>query len=221
MASTTSSRPRILIADSHDVALNGLFRILAKNGCDVREARTNEELLSKLKVPLPDLLIIDYASLKECTPDDLIALRQQFDTLQLMVITSHRDKKTIIRILESGIHGFLFKDCTEQEFVRCVEAMLRGERFFCNDVFDILMETRLARPESQWPSHLTTREVDIIKLIVKGYSTSLIAGELNLSPHTISTHRKNIIRKLKIKSPVELVAQAYDLGLVSRDDTQV
>lgn len=217
MAADTSSRPRILIADSQEVTLNGLMRILEKNSCDVNDVRSNSDLLSMLRIPLPDLLVIDYASLKEFAADDLIGLRQQYDALPLMVVTANRDKKTILKILELGIHGFLFKDCTEQEFVRCVEAMLRGERFFCNEVFDILMEARLARPESQWPSHLTTREVDIIRLIVKGYSTSVIAGELNLSPHTISTHRKNIIRKLKIKSPVELVAQAYDLGLVTRD----
>jgi len=217
MTSTRSSQPVILVADGQDFARNGFVHILSKHACDVKEARTNEELRVKLNRPLPDLLVIDYLSLKDVTADDVISLRQQYDTLPLMVVTSHHDKKVILRILESGVHGFLFKDCSEQELIRCVEAMLRGERFFCNEVFDILMEARLSRPEGQWPSQLTSREVDVIRLIVKGYSTSIIAGELNLSPHTISTHRKNIIRKLKIKSPVELVAQAYDLGLVSRD----
>jgi DNA-binding NarL/FixJ family response regulator len=219
MAIATSSRPKILIADGQEITLNGFTRILEKNSCDVSDVKTSDDLVSKLRVPLPDLLIIDYTSVKDFTSDDLAGLRQQHDALPLMIVTSHRDKKTILKILESGVHGFLFKDCTVQEFVRCVEALLRGERFFCNEVFDILMEARLARPGNQWPSQLTSREVDIIKLIVKGYSTSVIAGELNLSPHTISTHRKNIIRKLKIKSPVELVAQAYDLGLISRSDT--
>lgn len=215
MGTITSARPRIFVADGQEITLHGLLRILERNACDVTPLRNNEDLITKLVIPLPDLLIIDYASIRDFNADDITSLRQQYDVLPLMIVTSHRDKKTILRILESGVHGFLFKDCTEQEFIRCVEAMLRGERFFCNDVFDILMEARLAKPESQWPSNLTTREVDIIRLIVKGHSTSVIAGELNLSPHTISTHRKNIIRKLKIKSPVELVAQAYNLGLVT------
>jgi DNA-binding NarL/FixJ family response regulator len=209
-----ASRPRVLVADGQEVSLNGLLRILEQANCEVNEARTTEDLRSKLRHPLPDVLIIDYSSLKDFEPDDVIGIRQQFAALPLMVITSERDKKTILRILENGIHGFLFKDCTEQELIRCVEALLGGERSFCNDVFDMLMEARLAKPGTQWPSQLTSREVDIIRLIVKGYSTSVIAGELNLSPHTISTHRKNIIRKLKIKSPADLVAQAYDLGLI-------
>ncbi len=217
MATTISTRPRIVIADGQEITLNGFLRILERNACDVSGVKTGKDLSLKLVIPLPDLVIVDYASVKDFSVDDLNGLRQQYDLLPLMIVTSQRDKKTVLKILEFNVHGFLFKDCTEQEFVRCVESMLRGERFFCNEVFDILMEARLVRPENQWPSQLTTREVDIIRLIVKGYSTSVIAGELNLSPHTISTHRKNIIRKLKIKSPVELVAQAYDLGLVTRD----
>lgn len=219
MTTVTSTRPRILVADGQEITLNGFLHILERNACDVHAARNGNELFSKLVNPLPDVLVVDYASLKDFDADDLNRLRERFENLPLMIVTSHRDKKTILRILEYSVHGFLFKDCSEQDFIRCVEAMLRGERSFCNEVFDILMEARLSRQETQWPSSLTTREVDIIRLIVKGYSTSVIAGELNLSPHTISTHRKNIIRKLKIKSPVELVAQAYDLGLVSRNDT--
>lgn len=219
MTTTASTRPRILVADGQEITLNGFMRILERNACDVSSSQSGNELLSKLKHPLPDLLIVDYASLKDFEADDLGKLRGEFETLPLMVVTSQRDKKTTLSILDFSVHGFLFKDCSEQEFVRCVEAILRGERSYCNEVFDILMESRLTRQETQWPSSLTTREVDIIRLIVKGYSTSAIAGELNLSPHTISTHRKNIIRKLKIKSPVELVALAYDLGLVTRNDT--
>lgn len=86
-----------------------------------------------------------------------------------------------------------------------------------SQVFDIGMRTRFEdQSVPRWPSQLTTREVDIIRLVVKGHSTSTIANELNLSPHTISTHRKNIIRKLKIKSPVELVAHALEMGLIAK-----
>lgn len=221
MATPRSSRPRVLVADGQELTLNGIMHVLAKvAGYEVTDAKTHDDIRLKLKYPLPDLFIADYSSVREFSPDHLIGIRQQYETLPLIAVTANRDKKVILRLLESGIHGFLFKDCSEQELIRCAEALLRGERFFCNEVFDILMEARLSRPSiEQWPSQLTSREVDIIRLIVKGHSTSIIAGELNLSPHTISTHRKNIIRKLKIKSPVELVAQAYDLGLIGRENT--
>jgi DNA-binding NarL/FixJ family response regulator len=213
-----SQRPRVLVADGHDLTLNGITHVLSGGSYEITGIRNNEDLRLKLKHPLPELLIIDFNSVRGISADDLINIRQLYDSMPIVALTANRDKKIILKLLESGIHGFLFKDCNEQELTRCVEALLRGERFFCSDVFDILMEARLARPErEQWPSQLTAREVDIIRLIVKGHSTPIIASELNLSPHTISTHRKNIIRKLKIKSPVELVARAYDLGLISRE----
>jgi len=209
----------VLVADGQDLTLRGIIQLLSKS-CDIVDARTREDIDLRLKYPLPDLFIVDYCSLKDFSPDNLVTVRQQFETLPVIAITNNPNKKVILMLLESGIHGFLFKDCSEQELIRCVEAVLRGERFFCKEVFDILIEARLSRPGAeQWPSQLTAREVDIIRLIVKGHSTSIIASELNLSPHTISTHRKNIIRKLKIKSSVELVAQAYDLGLVVRDSS--
>jgi DNA-binding NarL/FixJ family response regulator len=220
MRAPTSSRPRVVVADGQDLTLNGIAHVLTKRSYDVTDARSHDEIRLKLKHPLPDLFIVDYNSVTDLSFDELIGIRQQYESLPIIAITGNRDKKIILKLLESGVHGFMFKDCNEQDLIRCVEALLRGERFFCTEVFDILMEARLSRPGSeQWPSQLTSREVDIIRLIVKGHSTSIIASELNLSPHTISTHRKNIIRKLKIKSPVELVAQAYDLGLITRKAT--
>lgn len=218
MAAARKSRFRVLIADGQDLTRNGIAHVFAKGqGFEATKARNRDELRLHLRHPLPDLFIADYNSIPEFSADDLIEVRQQFDTLPVMAITSDGDKKVILRLLESNIHGFLFKDCSEKELIRCAEALLRGERFFCTEVFVMLMEARLSRPSEQWPSQLTSREVDIIRLIVKGHSTSIIAGELNLSPHTISTHRKNIMRKLKIKSPAVLAARAYDLGIIGRE----
>jgi len=68
-------------------------------------------------------------------------------------------------------------------------------------------------PETE-PTTLTTRETEILKLIAHGHSTQAIADTLFLSPHTVQTHRKSIIKKLNIKSPTEFVIYAMDLGLL-------
>lgn len=215
MATNQQPRPCVLIADGQELTLNGLVHLLGMT-YEVAEAKNAPELVMRLK-KTPGLLVIDYNTLTDFSADALIELHQSSESLPIMVVTASHDRRVILKILESGIHGFLYKDCSAQELLHCADALLRGERYFCDEVFDILMESRVAKPGSEhWPSHLTTREVDIIRLIVKGHSTPVIAGELNLSPHTISTHRKNISRKLKIKSSVELAAQAFDLGLIER-----
>jgi DNA-binding NarL/FixJ family response regulator len=148
-------------------------------------------------------------------PIDLKNLRVEKPTVPVLVFTSDKNKQSIVQVLETGVNGFLFKDCLEDEIIRAVDSIIAGEKFFCNKVFDILLDMRQQKQAGATLSTaLTSREVDIIKLVVGGQSTISIAEQLNLSPHTISTHRKNIIRKLKIKSPVELVTYAYDLGLL-------
>jgi two-component system, NarL family, invasion response regulator UvrY len=69
-------------------------------------------------------------------------------------------------------------------------------------------------PEACDPAILTVRETEILKLIASGKSTQVVADELHLSPHTVHTHRKSIIKKLNIKSPTEFVIYAMDFGLI-------
>jgi DNA-binding NarL/FixJ family response regulator len=82
-------------------------------------------------------------------------------------------------------------------------------------VLDVIMEKTFApEPIASDPAILTVRETEILGYLANGYSTQNIADELHLSPHTVHTHRKSIIRKLNIKSPTEFVIYAFDLGLV-------
>jgi len=90
----------------------------------------------------------------------------------------------------------------------------RGEKFFCNKILDVILEKHLIEDKDDCKSaSLSEREIELIKLAVKGFSNKEIADKLFLSIHTVYTHRKNIMRKLKIKSPVELVLYALNSGI--------
>jgi DNA-binding NarL/FixJ family response regulator len=206
-------KPTILIADSHALTTLGIRFLLQKSSNHlVVEAIDKTSLDAQLQAGSIVLLIIDYATLKDFSVEDLIELRKQHMDLSTLVFTSDKNEESILKVLEQGVQGFLFKDCSVDEISRAIESLLQGEKFFCNRVFDLVMQKRLDKTQPDYL--LSSREIEIIKLVVKGQSTLSIADKLHLSPHTISTHRKNIIKKLKIKSPVELVAYAYELGLV-------
>jgi DNA-binding NarL/FixJ family response regulator len=208
-------RREIVLADGQALTACGIKYLLGNGkGVEIIEVKEKQALFNSISKEVT-LTIIDYLSIKDFGALDIAELKKQNPDIPFLVITSDQNKDTILHVLESGVNGFLFKECYEDEIVRAVDAIIAGEKFYCNKVFDILMENRQQKPAIDClPTQLTSREVDIIKLIVKGHSTATIAGLLNLSPHTISTHRKNIIKKLKIKSPVELVTYAYDLGLI-------
>jgi DNA-binding NarL/FixJ family response regulator len=205
----------IILADNQALTACGIKYLLENDrSTKITEAKEKQILLDAVTDDVA-LIIIDYLSVKNFDASGIAKLKGQNPRVPILVITSDHNKQTIVEVLETGVNGFLFKDCYQDEIIRAVDAIMAGQKFYCNKVFDILMETRQQKTVGDClPTKLTIREIDIIKLVVKGQSTITIAQNLNLSPHTISTHRKNIIKKLKIKSPVELVTYAYDLGLI-------
>ena len=96
-----------------------------------------------------------------------------------------------------------------------VYSVARGEKFFCHKILNIIMEKHFSpEPVEVVPGILTIRETEILKYLASGYSTQKVADELYLSPHTVHTHRKSIIKKLNIKSPTQFVVYALDFGLI-------
>lgn len=215
MKNVSLAKYEIVLADSQALTACGIKYLLEREGSTkITEAKETESLLSAVTKETA-LLIIDYLSVKDFDATGLKELKDRNPTVPVLVITADHDKQTIIQVLDTGVNGFLFKDCYEDEITRAVETIIKGEKFFCNKVFDILMENRQQKEEPDcFPAELTPREISIIKLVATGQSTINIAEKLNLSPHTISTHRKNIIKKLKIKSPVELITYAFELGFI-------
>jgi DNA-binding NarL/FixJ family response regulator len=209
----SASNRDIVIADGQPLAVAGAKYFLG-SAYAFREVQARAGLFSAVQVQ-PSLAIIDYTTVEDFKPADMALLRSEFPLLPVLVLTQDQNKDSIFEVLEAGVSGFLFKNCSGDEIIKAVKAVTAGERFYCNQIFDLLMRTQAgAGAVHGQPTELTPREVEIIRRVVMGKSTAAIAQELHLSPHTISTHRKNILKKLQIKSPVELVTYAYDLGLM-------
>jgi DNA-binding NarL/FixJ family response regulator len=163
------------------------------------------------------ILLVDYLSLKDFSAQDLIALKAQYTDVRTVAITNDRSVANILGVLEGGVDGFLFKDCGAEEVIRAVKSVGQGDKYFCSRVLEIIMQDRLGNKLGEMQlNELSRREKQIIKLVVEGESTFSIAEKLHLSPHTVSTHRKNINKKLNIRTPVDLVILAYDRGLISK-----
>lgn len=170
------------------------------------------ELLEKHK---PDLPIVDYNMTGYVTITDLLTIREYSAETNVLIISDDGDKASIIQVLQAGVIGYLTKECSREEILMAVYAVARGEKFFCHKILNIIMEKHFSpEPAEVVPGILTVRETEILALLAGGYSTQKVADELHLSPHTVHTHRKSIIKKLNIKSPAEFVIYALDFGLI-------
>ena len=107
-------------------------------------------------------------------------------------------------------------ECDEEEIIHAIFAIYKGEKFYCNKVLDIVFNKHLFKKEDDncEPTNLTVRETEITILITKGNTNKEVAELIHLSPHTIHTHRKNIMKKLGLKSVSELTIYAISTGLI-------
>lgn len=208
---------KILLADNQPLTAAGLTSILnEKDDLFIVDQVIARERLSKLlEQHKPDLLIVDYNIAGYIAKTDLLTIKEFSPETNVLVISSDNDKASILQVLQSGVIGYLTKECSREEIMMAVYAVARGEKFFCHKILNIIMEKHFSpEPIEVVPGILTLRETEILKYLASGYSTQKVADELYLSPHTVHTHRKSIIKKLNIKSPTEFVIYALDFGLI-------
>ena len=208
---------KVLLADNQPLTSAGLRHILQEKSdlSIVDQATSGDQLQSLIKEHKPDLLIADYNLPGFISKEDLAAVKNYSPKTNVLVVSSDNNKESILNVLQSGVIGYLTKQCSQREILTAVYSVAKGEKFYCHTILDMIMEKHFSpQPMEVVTNTLTARETEILKLLARGYSTKKLADQLHLSPHTVHTHRKSIIKKLKIKSPTEYVIYAMDLGLM-------
>jgi len=208
----------IIIADNQNLTLAGLqFFIQSRPDFKITSIiQDPASLAGEISRVNPDVLIVDYNLPDYISPDQLeIVLRA--NPVNTLVITADDSKTKMMRVVQMGVQGFLTKSCSKEEILIAIQATARGEKFFCHKVLNMVLEkNNPVQEESDCEaSGLTKRETEILKHLAEGLTTKQMADLLNLSPHTVHAHRKNIIKKLNIKSPTEFVVHAIDFGLIN------
>ena len=209
---------RILLADAQYLVREGLKSILAHQPDMqiVGEVADEKAMLSAIGQYLPDLIILDHDTLQFYSDHrwpDFLDLASQH---RFLIISQDHDRSRITNMLEQGINTILTKYCDEDEIVNAIRASMKGEKYFCTKVLDILVDSvREDSRDTCAPTCLTAREAEIVQLIASGCKTRDVAEKLHLSPHTINTNRKNIFKKLGIRSGNELILYALNTGLIT------
>ncbi len=206
----------ILLADVQYLVRAGLRCILSRydDFHVVGDVAHESELEPALRQFRPDLLIIDYNAPGYFSRESVERSLHSRPGTRILVISDDSDKNSIFKVLENGVQSFLTKTCDEQEIADAVRASIKGDKFFCTKVLDVLLEKSLGKPDSCAPTPLSPREIEIVQLVAKGYIAKEIAGKLHLSTHTVYTHRKNIMKKLQLQTPSELMLYALNNGIL-------
>lgn len=202
-----------IIADNQELTHFALESLLRKDNENiVYHASDRAGLIALLKEHESAVVLLDYTLFDFADEDQLLIIAERFSLSQWLLISEELTPLFIRRIIYSS-HQFsmVFKDGTMSEIQEALKAVTRHNRYLSQRALETLISQQ---QEEEAPSILTQTETDIVKAIALGKTTKEIAAERFSSIHTITTHRKNIFRKLGINTAHEVVKYALRAGLI-------
>ncbi|MFN8697747.1 MAG: LuxR C-terminal-related transcriptional regulator [Flavobacteriales bacterium] len=213
---------RIVIADSNHLIRAGLNAVLSQYDDFelVGEADSSEKLIDLVRHFRPDVVLVDFAA-RDFSVDVVQRCLRVSPQSRLVAITPEQSGVTIVNALRAGITSYIKTDCDVHEIVHSIRETNSGGRFFCGQILESIRRESIEvddleiRELSCEPVSISERELEVIRLIAEGYTNNEIATKLFLSPHTVNTHRKNIMQKLGVNNTAAIVLYAVKTELVS------
>ncbi|MFK3772558.1 response regulator [Pseudomonas sp. NPDC089406] len=216
---------RLLLVDDHSLIRAGVRALVSDipGYTVVGEAEDGAQLLEQVASLAPDIILLDISMRSTSGLDALTQLRASGCTSKVLMLSMHTDPELIMRALESGAHGYLLKDTTATELEQALSALRSNERYLSPAIAHTVINQALQRAQtSKVPGderhNLTARQLEILRLIVRGKSTREIASGLGLSIKTVETHRSQIMKRLQIYDVAGLVLFAVREKIISLDD---
>jgi two-component system response regulator NreC len=211
---------RILLADDHTLMRQGLRALLERQeGLSVvAEAADGHEAVERATEMRPDIAIIDIGMSNLNGIEATRRITEKHPETAVIILSMHADEGYVLRALSSGARGYLLKDSPEQDLINAIRAVKQGKAFFSPEISRMLAEDymRQMRQRGVDDSYelLTPREKEILQMLGEGKSNKEVAARLNLSPHTVETHRGNILEKLNLHSAAEMILYAVRKGII-------
>lgn len=214
--STNNSSKKIVIADSQFLVVETLKTILGADGRFIVAGIVNSqmELVKVLESGLYDLLITDFSLIDYDSIDDLLKIKQKFQHITILILTNSISKTEFAELSKIGIKNIIYKTADREEIMSAVDAALRGKKYYSEEILDLILELGESKSAPEEPTHLTSSEIEIVRLIAGGLTTKEIASQKNISFHTVNTHRKNIFRKMGVSNASELIMHAIKAGWI-------
>lgn len=198
---------RILMVDDHPLLRCGLAQLIEVEDMLelVGEASSGAEALEQVDELDPDLIMLDLNMQGMDGIETLRALRDRGVTSRIVMLTVSDNDEDVIEAIRNGADGYLLKDMDPMEIIANIREAALGKMVISPKLTEVIA-TALRRPEragSRELATLTSRELEILKLIAKGMSNKLIARELDISDGTVKVHVKHFLKKLNLRSRVE------------------
>ncbi|MGI4886389.1 MAG: response regulator [Janthinobacterium lividum] len=216
---------RLMLADDHAILRDGLRALLAAEpDIDVvGEAGNGAELLALLATTAADVVLMDVNMPVLDGFEVMPELRMRYPGTRVLVLSMLDHEHYVVRMLRAGALGYVLKNAAFQEIIYAIRTVASGQHFLCTEIgLNMLYKAAGSGPlassklaELAAETGLTSRELEVLKLVAEGLTNNEIADKLFTSKRTIETHRQNIIGKTGAKNTAALIKLAIHQGLIS------
>ena len=211
---------RILLADDHTVVRKGL-RLLLENEPGftvIADAADGREAVGLAERHRPDVVVMDVAMPLLNGIEAARQISSRLPSTAIVFLSMHSDEGYVLRALKAGARAYLLKDSAEYDLIHAVQAVSEGKAFFSPAISKMLVDDYMRQMQERQLEDsfelLTTREREVLQLLAEGKNNKDVATLLNLSLHTVETHRSNIFQKLNLHSSAELILYAIRKGVI-------
>ncbi len=211
---------KILLVDDHPLYIDGVKMILC-NMQGITSVQTAESVKKALEIinnQFLDLVITDI-HMPEVSGTELVKIiKKNYPELKVLVLSSYNYHSIVMEIFKSEAEGYILKSADQNELKRVVTKILNGGIYYSQDIISVISsnytDNSISKQNQFAQIDLTPREIEILKLISMEYTSNEIAEKLFISPLTVETHRKHLLKKTNSRSVVGLVKYAINYHII-------
>jgi two-component system, NarL family, response regulator LiaR len=209
---------RLILVDDHAILREGL-RAFLRYHPDIQvvgEAENGADAIELVRQLHPDVVLMDIAMPEVNGIEAARSIRASYPETYILILSQYDDKQYVLPLVQAGVSGYILKNALGDDLVQAIRTVARGELYFSSSVANVLAG-EMREKKSDTPEELTSREHQILKLIVDGKTSGQIALALSISVNTVIWHRANLMSKLGVHSVAELVRYAWQNGLTGEE----
>jgi DNA-binding NarL/FixJ family response regulator len=209
------ARPRLILADDHEIVLDGLRMLLQSEFDLVATATDGAQLLDVCRRMKPDVVVTDISMPKLSGLDAAEALLSENAGVRVIILTVQAEPEFVLRAFRAGVAGFVVKHSAGCELISAIREVIAGRTFISPRISRIVMNACLddaSSPTAEAP--FTTRQIEVLQLIARGLTMKEIGARLGIATRTAEAHKYQMMERHRVRTVAELIRLGMQFGVV-------